>query len=81
YYRKRRSRGSGTRGTRECKTSAPAGTIKEQMTVAPSSPSFPKVVIVGAGMAGLSSARELLRRGWPKDKLVLLEASSRFGGR
>ncbi|CAN0379333.1 unnamed protein product, partial [Ectocarpus sp. 13 AM-2016] len=40
-----------------------------------------QVVIVGAGMAGLSSARELLRRGWPKDKLVLLEASSRFGGR
>ncbi|CAN0117967.1 unnamed protein product, partial [Ectocarpus fasciculatus] len=32
-------------------------------------------------MAGLSAARELLRRGWPKDKLVLLEASSRFGGR
>ncbi|CAM9670660.1 unnamed protein product, partial [Ectocarpus sp. 6 AP-2014] len=42
---------------------------------------FIQVVIVGAGMAGLSSTRELLRRGWPKDKLVLLEASSRFGGR
>lgn len=32
-------------------------------------------------MAGLSAARELLRRGWPKDKVVLLEASGRIGGR
>lgn len=40
-----------------------------------------QVVIVGAGMAGLSAARELLTRGWPKDKVVLLEASGRFGGR
>eukprot|EP00752_Nemacystus_decipiens_P004594 g4193.t1 len=51
------------------------------MRVTPSSGSYPKVVIVGAGMAGLSATKELLRRGWPKNKVVLLEASGRLGGR
>ena len=40
-----------------------------------------QVVVVGAGLAGLSAAKELLRKGWPKHKVVVLEASGNFGGR
>ena len=38
------------------------------------------VVVVGAGVSGLSCARELYRRS-PDVKLVVLEASGRVGGR
>ncbi|CAN0423591.1 unnamed protein product, partial [Laminaria digitata] len=40
-----------------------------------------QVVVIGAGMAGLSATRELRQRGWPKDKVVLLEATENIGGR
>jgi monoamine oxidase len=36
------------------------------------------VVIIGAGTAGLTAARELARRGLPA---ILLEARNRIGGR
>jgi monoamine oxidase len=38
----------------------------------------PRVAVVGAGLAGLSAAYELHRRGWD---VVVLEASGRVGGR
>lgn len=47
----------------------------------PSPAAFPKVVVVGAGIAGLTVTKELRRRGWPSDRVVLLEATSTVGGR
>ncbi|MCO5594107.1 hypothetical protein L7F22_048128 [Adiantum nelumboides] len=41
----------------------------------------PRVVIIGAGMAGLSAARQLVRNGDYSFDLMLLEASSKIGGR
>ena len=40
-----------------------------------------RVIIVGAGAAGLECARCLLQRGWPEQSLLLLESESRVGGR
>lgn len=40
-----------------------------------------KVVIVGAGVSGLSAAIHLLQNGLSKDDILLLEARSRIGGR
>ena len=40
-----------------------------------------QVVVVGAGMAGLSATRQLRQKGWPEDKVVLLEGSGDIGGR
>ena len=39
---------------------------------------IPRAVVIGAGLAGLSAARELERRGW---EVVVLEARDRVGGR
>eukprot|EP00903_Cladosiphon_okamuranus_P006763 g6596.t1 len=39
------------------------------MRITPPSGNHPKVVVVGAGLAGLSATKELLRRGWPKHKM------------
>lgn len=52
---------------------APA--IKEKI---PPEPSQPSVVIVGAGLAGLAAARQLLRFGF---RVVILEGRKRCGGR
>ncbi|KAI5058809.1 hypothetical protein GOP47_0026979 [Adiantum capillus-veneris] len=41
----------------------------------------PRVVIIGAGMAGLSAARQLVQAGDSSFDLTLLEASSNIGGR
>ncbi|CAM9690420.1 unnamed protein product, partial [Scytosiphon promiscuus] len=71
-------------GASSVDTKAPVSMRDAPSTSSSPSPppgTFPKVVIIGAGMAGLSGARELLRRGWPKDKVVVLEASDKFGGR
>ena len=38
----------------------------------------PRVVVIGAGLAGLVAADELLRRGW---SVEVLEARDRVGGR
>jgi len=38
----------------------------------------PKVVVVGAGIAGMSAAHQLLKSGW---EVIVLEAQSRVGGR
>lgn len=38
-------------------------------------------MVVGAGIAGLTVTKELRRRGWPPDRVVLLEATSTIGGR
>lgn len=46
---------------------------------ADASPRTVQVVVVGAGLAGLTAARELVRRGI--DSLVVLEADDRVGGR
>lgn len=40
-----------------------------------------QVIVVGAGIAGITAAKELRRKGWPSDKVVLLEASADIGGR
>lgn len=40
-----------------------------------------QVIVVGAGMAGLSATRELRSKGWPEGKVLLLEASDTIGGR
>ncbi|XP_010543559.2 PREDICTED: protein FLOWERING LOCUS D [Tarenaya hassleriana] len=52
-----------------------AQAIKEKI---PSQPSRPSVVIVGAGLAGLAAARQLLRSGF---KVTVLEGRKRPGGR
>mmetsp|Transcript_30225 Transcript_30225/g.69286 ORF Transcript_30225/g.69286 Transcript_30225/m.69286 type:complete len:422 (-) Transcript_30225:197-1462(-) len=39
------------------------------------------IIIIGAGVAGLTAAASLLRMGLPKEKVVVLEASDRVGGR
>lgn len=40
-----------------------------------------KVIIIGAGVAGLTAALSLMRMGLPKENVVILEASDRVGGR
>ena len=40
-----------------------------------------KVIIIGAGAAGLAAASELVKLGIPADELIILEAQSRIGGR
>lgn len=52
---------------------APA--IKEKI---PSEPSKPHVIIIGAGLAGLAAARQLMRLGF---KVTILEGRKRAGGR
>ncbi|CAA6655546.1 unnamed protein product [Spirodela intermedia] len=52
-----------------------AQAIKEKI---PPEPSQPSVVIVGAGLAGLAAARQLLRFGF---RVVILEGRKRCGGR
>ncbi|XP_022993165.1 protein FLOWERING LOCUS D [Cucurbita maxima] len=52
---------------------APA--IKEKI---PSEPSKPNVIVVGAGLAGLAAARQLMRFGF---KVTVLEGRKRAGGR
>jgi spermine oxidase len=44
-------------------------------------PADADVVIVGAGVAGLTAAAELLAGGLSPDRLVVLEAGARYGGR
>lgn len=39
------------------------------------------VIIIGAGISGLALATELCSRGVPLEKIVILEASDRIGGR
>lgn len=41
----------------------------------------PRVVIIGAGMAGLTAARQLVQAGDSSFDLVMLEGSSKIGGR
>lgn len=43
----------------------------------------PRIVIVGAGMAGLTAANRLYRSGWAKDlfELCVVEGGTRIGGR
>ncbi|KAL7197387.1 hypothetical protein ACSBR2_020011 [Camellia fascicularis] len=52
---------------------APA--IKEKI---PSEPNKPNVIIIGAGLAGLAAARQLMRLGF---KVTILEGRKRAGGR
>lgn len=40
-----------------------------------------KVVIIGAGVAGLSAANRLVQKGFDRSQVVVLEAQSRVGGR
>ena len=44
-------------------------------------PSTPKLAVIGAGVAGLSAARELMRLGGDSYDVVVFEASDRLGGR
>ncbi|CAM9238099.1 unnamed protein product [Chrysoparadoxa australica] len=39
------------------------------------------VIVIGAGMAGVACARSLIQKGLPRERLRLLEASGRAGGR
>lgn len=39
----------------------------------------PKIVIIGAGVAGIAAARKLLERGFRN--ILVLEAENRIGGR
>ncbi len=39
---------------------------------------MPDVIVIGAGMAGITAARELVRAGF---SVVVLEARERIGGR
>ena len=41
----------------------------------------PRVIVIGAGMAGVVVVRELLSKGWKPHQLLLLEASDQVGGR
>ena len=52
--------------------------LSERMSFAAPRPSAPRVVIIGAGLAGLSAAYELSRAG---ADVVVLEARNRVGGR
>ncbi|KAJ7970484.1 Lysine-specific histone demethylase 1-like protein [Quillaja saponaria] len=52
-----------------------APTIKEKI---PAEPSKPSVVVIGAGLAGLAAARQLMRFGF---KVTVLEGRKRAGGR
>lgn len=40
-----------------------------------------KVIIIGAGVSGLSSAIHLMQNGIAKDEILVLEGRNRIGGR
>ncbi len=44
-----------------------------------SSKTHPKIVIVGAGISGISAARDLVKSGFTD--ILILEATERIGGR
>ena len=56
-----------------------AGSLPSRWASAASAPRAVEVVVVGAGLAGLATARELVRR--DVESLVVLEARERVGGR
>lgn len=40
-----------------------------------------QVIVVGAGIAGITVTKELRKKGWPREKVLLLEARADVGGR
>jgi monoamine oxidase len=75
--------GAGTLGIAGCRGPQPAApvgnrTASEKLSSGAPEPKHVDVVVVGAGFAGMSAARELVRQG---KSVVVLEASDRVGGR
>lgn len=55
-----------------------AASLASRVPMAKANPSLPKVVVVGAGLAGVTAAYRLMQVGFP---VSLYEASNRVGGR